>query len=153
MVDNGGNMPVLRGSWPVRRRQIRDHRAAAAPAQLPLHVVLQAAGRGVPQQGAGAAQRLQVGARRGPADVLRGHSRLPPRLQSVCGSPIVNWAEPHSPFVRRNPQILTEYGIALATLDDDPGVRPACHIFVRSKAPWFDIIDEPPHYPEYPPPA
>ena len=45
MVDNGGNMPVLRGSWPVRRRQIRDHRAAAAPAQLPLHVVPQAAGR------------------------------------------------------------------------------------------------------------
>ena len=71
----------------------------------------------------------------------------------VCGSPIVNWAEPHSPFVQRNPQILTEYGIALATLDDDPGVRPACHIFVRSKAPWFDIIDELPQYPEYPPPA
>ena len=107
----------------------------------------------VPQQGAGAAQRLQVGARRGPADVLRGHSRLPPRLQSVCGSPIVNWAEPNSPFVQRNPQILTEYGIALATLDDDPGVRPACHIFVRSKAPWFEITDELPQYPEYPPPA
>ena len=71
----------------------------------------------------------------------------------VCGSPIVNWAEPNSPFVQRNPQILTEYGIALATLDDDPAVRPACHIFVRSKAPWFEITDELPQYPEYPPPA
>jgi len=53
--------------------------------------------------------------------------------------------------VQRNPQVLTEYGIALATLDDDPGVRPACHSFVRSKAPWFEITDELPQYPEYPP--
>jgi hypothetical protein len=31
--------------------------------------------------------------------------------------------------------------IALGTLDDDPGVRPTHHIFVGSKAPWFEITD------------
>ena len=69
----------------------------------------------------------------------------------VCGSPIINGAEPHSPFVQSHPQVLTEYGIALALLDDDPGVRPEAHCFVRSKAPWFEITDDLPQYPEYPP--
>jgi hypothetical protein len=69
----------------------------------------------------------------------------------VCGSPIVNGAEPHSPFAQSHSQILTEYGIALSTLDDDPGVRPESHCFVRSKAPWFEITDDLPQYPEYPP--
>jgi hypothetical protein len=71
----------------------------------------------------------------------------------VCGSPIVNWAEPHSPFVQSNPQILDEYGIALATLDDDPGIRPESHCFVGSKAPWFEITDDLPQYETYPPRA
>lgn len=31
--------------------------------------------------------------------------------------------------------------LAAGTLDDDPGVRPAYHIFVGSKAPWFEITD------------
>lgn len=31
--------------------------------------------------------------------------------------------------------------LAAGTLDDDPGVKPAYHIFVGSKAPWFDITD------------
>jgi hypothetical protein len=69
----------------------------------------------------------------------------------VCGSPIINGAEPHSPFAQSHPQILTEYGIALSTLDDDPGVRPESHCFVRSKAPWFEITDDLAQYPEYPP--
>ena len=69
----------------------------------------------------------------------------------VCGSPIVNWAEPHSPLAHSNPQILTEYGIALATLDDDPGIRPESHCFVGSKASWFEISDDLPQYEGYPP--
>ena len=69
----------------------------------------------------------------------------------VCGSPIVNGAEPRSPFAQGHPQILTEYGIALSTLDDDPGVRPESHCFVRSKARWFEITDDLPQYPGYPP--
>ena len=33
------------------------------------------------------------------------------------------------------------FSLAVGTLDDDPGVRPAAHIFVDSKAPWFEITD------------
>jgi len=41
----------------------------------------------------------------------------------------------------------------MGTLDDDPGIRPQMHIFVGSKAPWFDIADELPQHEEYPPAA
>ena len=40
--------------------------------------------------------------------------------------------------------------IPAGTLDDDPGVRPAVHIFVASKAPWVEISDELPQFDEYP---
>jgi hypothetical protein len=52
---------------------------------------------------------------------------------------------------REPSQSLNEFGIALGTLDDDPGVRPESHIFVGSKAPGFEITDELPQYPGYPP--
>ncbi len=38
--------------------------------------------------------------------------------------------------------------VALGTLDDDPGIRVPHHIFVASKAPWFEITDGLPQYPE-----
>ncbi len=38
--------------------------------------------------------------------------------------------------------------VALGALDDDPGVRPTHHIFVASKAPWFEITDGLPRHPE-----
>ena len=38
------------------------------------------------------------------------------------------------------------FALALGTLDDDPGVRPVEHIFVRSKAPWYEITDELPQH-------
>lgn len=41
--------------------------------------------------------------------------------------------------------------IAVGTLDDDPGARPEAHIFVASKAPWFEIEDDLPQYEAYPP--
>ena len=44
-----------------------------------------------------------------------------------------------------------EFFIPAGTLDDDPGVRPAAHIFVASKAPWVEIGDELPQFDEYPP--
>ena len=69
----------------------------------------------------------------------------------VCGSPILNRAEPHSRLAIAHPPTLTEFGIALGTLDDDPGVRPESHIFVASKAPWFAITDDLPQYEGYPP--
>lgn len=59
----------------------------------------------------------------------------------ICGSPV--------------PRIDLERGVAIVRmggLDDDPGVRPQFHIFVDSKAPWFEIQDKLPQHPEAPPP-
>jgi len=36
--------------------------------------------------------------------------------------------------------------VAMGTLVDDPSIRPAAHIFVGSKAPWFEITDGLPQY-------
>ncbi len=33
------------------------------------------------------------------------------------------------------------FALAVGTLDDDPLVRPTAHLFVASKAPWFEITD------------
>jgi hypothetical protein len=38
------------------------------------------------------------------------------------------------------------FSVALGTLDDDPGVQASLHIFVGSKAPWFDITDDLPQH-------
>jgi hypothetical protein len=39
--------------------------------------------------------------------------------------------------------------VALGSLVDAPSVRPTAHIFVGSKAPWFEITDDLPQYEEY----
>jgi hypothetical protein len=36
--------------------------------------------------------------------------------------------------------------VALGTLVDNPSIRPSKHIFVGSKAPWFEITDELPQF-------
>jgi hypothetical protein len=43
--------------------------------------------------------------------------------------------------------------IALGTLDDDPGIRATHHIYVGSKAPWYEIADNLPQYAEGAPKA
>ena len=40
-------------------------------------------------------------------------------------------------------------GFPLGTLDTDPGVKATRHIFVGSKAPWFDITDTLPQHDKY----
>ena len=45
-----------------------------------------------------------------------------------------------------NPDVL---GFPLGTLDTDPKVKATRHVFVGSKAPWFDITDDLPQHPEY----
>lgn len=52
------------------------------------------------------------------------------------------------------PRVDPQRGIAIvpmATLDDDPGIALSEHIFVDSKAPWHEITDDLPQYPEGPP--
>jgi hypothetical protein len=41
--------------------------------------------------------------------------------------------------------------IPASGLDTDSGLTPAAHIFVESKAPWFEITDDLPQFPEGPP--
>jgi len=62
---------------------------------------------------------------------------------SVCGSSLISKFDV-KPAV---------YGVALGVLDDDPQVRPLCHVFVGSKAPWFEITDSLPRYETLPPGA
>jgi hypothetical protein len=39
--------------------------------------------------------------------------------------------------------------VALGSLVDESSIRPAEHIFVYSKAPWFEITDDLPQNDEY----
>jgi hypothetical protein len=41
--------------------------------------------------------------------------------------------------------------VTVTTLDPEPPLTPAGHMFTDSKAPWFPITDALPQYPEYPP--
>ena len=54
----------------------------------------------------------------------------------VCGATLPT-------FFRDHPD---QIGLPLGTLDDDPGVRPSAHVFVDSKAPWFEITDGLPQF-------
>ncbi len=38
--------------------------------------------------------------------------------------------------------------VALGSLVDEPTIRPTKHIYVGSKAPWFEIVDELPQFEE-----
>ncbi len=52
------------------------------------------------------------------------------------------------------PRVSPERGVVVVpagSLDSDPGVQPLAHIFVGSKASWFDITDQLPQYTELPP--
>ena len=52
------------------------------------------------------------------------------------------------------PRVSAERGIVVVpagSLDTDPGIRPMAHIFVANKAPWFDITDTLPQFPQMPP--
>jgi len=55
---------------------------------------------------------------------------------SVCGSPVAS-------FFAGDPGTI---GLPLGALDDDPGVRPVCHVHVASKAPWYEITDALPQF-------
>ena len=59
-----------------------------------------------------------------------------------CGSPIVNRPGPNYRGLASNPDAINQLGVPLGILDDDLGVRPAEHVFVSEKAPWFEITDD-----------
>jgi hypothetical protein len=58
----------------------------------------------------------------------------------VCGS--------NAPAMFEDRQIVS---VPAGLFDDDPGARPALHIFVGSKAPWWSINDDLPQFDEWVP--
>jgi hypothetical protein len=64
----------------------------------------------------------------------------------VCGAPVLVKFDERSRSARTDPGAVALYGVALATLDDDPGVRPDAHAFIIDKAPWFAVTDDLPQY-------
>ena len=66
-------------------------------------------------------------------DADNNHTRF-----AVCGSLLYS-------VVREGAYV----NVALGSLADEPRVRPTEHIFVGSKAPWFEITDELPQREEY----
>ena len=57
----------------------------------------------------------------------------------VCGSPVSG-----------KPDHMQTWSIPGGILDDDPVVRPAAHVFVRSRAHWWRIDDELPRFDTWP---
>lgn len=55
-----------------------------------------------------------------------------------CGSPV--------PMHQRDGEFVV---LPSGALDQDPGSRPLCHIFVGSKAAWYEIAGELPRYEEH----
>jgi hypothetical protein len=79
-------------------------------------------------------------------DLLTRYSSSPGTNRTfcrVCGATLVSLFDD-------NPKTI---GLAMGTLDDDPVVRPAFHVFVGSKAHWFDITDDLPQFDTLPPPS
>jgi hypothetical protein len=72
-------------------------------------------------------------------ELVRGFASSPEVIRtfcSRCGSTLQ--------YVHRGQP--ARFALALGVLDDDPGVRPALHMFVADKAPWFEITDLLPQY-------
>jgi hypothetical protein len=74
-------------------------------------------------------------------ELMRFYQSLPGEHKgfcSNCGSSLYTKFDP-------NPEV---YGFPLGTLDTDPGDKAQRHVFVDSKAPWFDITDDLPQHSE-----
>jgi hypothetical protein len=77
-------------------------------------------------------------------DLVREYESSPGKFRafcSRCGSPVYSRlaADPES------------FRIRLGILDSDPGRRPLLHVWVGSKAPWFEITDSLPQFESVPP--
>lgn len=68
--------------------------------------------------------------------VYRSSAHLERVFCNLCGSALL---------CREDDEPDVEY-IALGTVDGDPGCRPAYHIWVGSKAPWYTITDDLPRF-------
>jgi hypothetical protein len=75
------------------------------------------------------------------AELVNEYESAPGKFRAFCrrcGSPLYSRRE-SEPELRR---------IRLGTVDGDPGRRPLAHVWVSAKAPWDEIRDELPQFPE-----
>lgn len=73
------------------------------------------------------------------AELLKGFRSSPGEKRffcSECGSPIYSEAKAQ----------LGAVSVRCGTLDETPNMRPSEHIYVGSKAPWFEICDDVPQF-------
>ncbi len=70
---------------------------------------------------------------------LPGAQRFGNAFCGICGSPVARQS-PGAPLVN----------VPAGALDDDPGIRARAHIYVASKAPWFEFTDGLPRHEEMP---
>lgn len=80
---------------------------------------------------------------RGAAE-LRGYRSSPPVERTFC-------ATCGSRLTFRFDAMPDALWVSVPSLDPEPAVRPAGHMFTASKAAWFPITDDLPQFPEYPP--
>jgi len=77
------------------------------------------------------------------ASLVRAYNSSPGVTRTFCGR-----CGSTLQFIKSGDR--THVELALGTLDDDPGVRPALHIWVDSMAAWDAITDELPRHPGEP---
>ena len=140
-------MTAMRGSCLRGGGAIRDCRPLDAIFALPLPAVPEGAWRAIPHAGAGRRPPISAFS---PARSLSRYESTPGTHRGfckVCGAPMLVKFEEHSRSAQTDPRAVALYGVALATLDDDPGLRPDAHAFIVDKAPWFTVTDDLPQYP------
>ncbi len=76
------------------------------------------------------------------ADAIVHHESSPGTVRPFCGR-----CGSVAPYAPRHGRVF----FAAGCLDDDPGIRPTAHIFVKSKAPWHEIRDDLRTFDGYPP--
>lgn len=75
-------------------------------------------------------------------DFVQWYESSPGNTRGFCGRCGSSLASAHSGVVGE---------VAIGTVEGDPGARPAEHIFVGSKAPWYEITDALPQHQAWPP--
>jgi hypothetical protein len=72
--------------------------------------------------------------------MLVGEERADHEMRCGACSALVYWT------TRDGAYVCVPYG----TLVDEPALKPMAHMFVGSRAPWHEILDDLPQYDEYP---
>jgi hypothetical protein len=78
-------------------------------------------------------------------DGVREYESSPGKFRVFCG-------QCGSPVHSRNASDPERLRVRLGSLDQDPGRRALVHVWVGSKAPWFEITDQLPQFDEGLPP-